>query len=206
MTYANWDWERHYTTQGCCCVVGVDEVGRGAWAGPLVAVAYHFTAVASDILVGDSKQLPPNQRDKLFLQLQAFGSFGIGSASSAEIDALGVQQAQYQAYMRAISQLEIRPDMVLLDGRPWPNAPYPCHAIVGGDAIVASIAAASIMAKVYRDPLMKTTVHEQFPQYGFDEHVGYGTKKHQEAIATYGVTPIHRLSYKPLQQYQKRTD
>lgn len=179
-------------------IVGIDEVGRGCWAGPLVSVAYRFFTVPSDIEVGDSKTVSELKRIELSDQLKTLGEWGIGEVSANEIDKLGLSSAQFLSYCRAVCALPQRPDVILLDGRPikWPD--YNVISIVDGDALVASIAAASLLAKVYRDSYMKTIAHDLYPKYGFNAHVGYGTKQHQEAIAIFGITPLHRKSYKPV--------
>ncbi len=184
-------------------IVGVDEVGRGCWAGPLVSVAYRFFTIPSDIEVGDSKTVSEPRRNELSDRLKNLGEWGIGEVSSKEIDRLGLSAAQLLSYSRAVCALPQQPDVILLDGRPvnWPE--YNVISIVDGDARVASIAAASLLAKVYRDTYMKTVAHEQYPDYGFNSHVGYGTKQHQSALSEFGITPLHRKSYKPIQNYLK---
>lgn len=196
---ATFVYEAKYREQGKQYIVGLDEVGRGCWAGPLVACAYVFHTVPIDIVLIDSKKTTEKQREALVIQLRELGAFAIGEVSSEEIDRIGLQAAQYTAYERAIRALPRIPDMLLLDGRPWSACICPHEAIVKGDAKVASIAAAAIIAKHYRDTYMKTTAHEQYPNYGFADHVGYGTKQHQAALRTYGVTALHRRSFKPIQ-------
>lgn len=195
---ASWDWETKSKKLGHAKIVGIDEVGRGAWAGPIVAAAYAFYTFPCEVEVFDSKVLTFNERDTLHETLLLLGVFGVGEATPYEIDKLGLQQAQYLAYRRALDRLPIVPDIVLLDGRPWLSCPFKHEAIVNGDALVASISAASIMAKHYRDNLMQSIFHARYPEYGFNTHVGYGTKSHQEAIKQHGVLDIHRQSYKPI--------
>jgi ribonuclease HII len=197
---ATWDWEKRLKAEKHWPIAGLDEVGRGCWAGPIVAAAFSFAAMPDDLVVADSKVLSATKRGAIQKQLEEYGVWGIGEASAQEIDELGLQHAQYLAYTRALTALPISPVKVLLDGRPWQTDNYDVMAIVDGDAHVMSIAAASIIAKEYRDNLMHTTFHTQFPNYGFDKHVGYGTKVHQEALAKYGVTPAHRTSFGPIRK------
>ncbi len=197
-TAASWQWELKWRNQDKQTIVGLDEVGRGCWAGPLVAAVYQFDILPTEIELFDSKVITEPRRISLAHQLQTLGIFAIGLAQAHEIDSLGLQQAQYLAYTRALAQIPTLPDIILLDGRPWHDCPYQHEAIIDGDALVASIASASIIAKVHRDTLMKTIIHEQHPHYGFNQHVGYGTKQHQAAIATHGISPQHRTSYKPI--------
>lgn len=197
---ATWDWEKRLQKQGTWPIAGLDEVGRGCWAGPIVAAAFSFHTMPDDLAVADSKVLSAAKRRAIHEQLNNYGVYGIGEASAQEIDALGLQQAQYLAYERALAALPVAPAKVLLDGRPWKTTDYDVMAIIDGDAHVISIAAASIVAKEYRDTKMQTTFHTQFPQYGFDKHVGYGTKIHQAALADHGVTEIHRTSFGPIRK------
>ncbi len=200
---ATWERENFYHEQNAQIIVGLDEVGRGCWAGPIVAAVYAFNYPFIEIELTDSKLLNDQKRQTLYLELQSLGMYGIGESSATEIDQIGLQAAQYLAYTRALEQFPHTPDIILLDGRPWSDCIYPHEAIVKGDQKSASIAAASIMAKVHRDRLMRETYHDQYVNYGFNLHVGYGTKLHQEAIKTFGVTPIHRTSYKPIQAILK---
>ncbi len=195
----NWDYELKHVQNGSQIIAGLDEVGRGCWAGPLVAAVFCYTTIPTDLAVNDSKKLSAKIRTQLAEKLKGVGVYGLGEVSAQEIDSLGLQAAQYLAYERAIAQLPDRPDIVLLDGRPWRDTSFMCEAIIDGDAIVPSIAAASILAKVYRDTLMQTKLHEQYPLYGFNQHVGYGTKQHQAALRQYGLCDIHRRSFKPIQ-------
>ncbi len=203
---ASWKWELRYHKKGYARIAGIDEVGRGAWAGPIVAVAYMFLSIPTDIALSDSKILTSKQRQTCYAQLMELGVYGIGQATSREIDDLGLQQAQYMAYHRALDQLPAIPEIVLLDGLRWKDCPIEHEAVVNGDALIASIAAASIIAKVFRDTLMQTTVHERYPEYKFNEHVGYGTKSHRQAIEEFGLVPVHRLSYKPFQSMRHPVD
>lgn len=203
-TSAGWEWEQKYATHHKV-IAGIDEVGRGCWAGPLVAAAYVFITIPTDIVVGDSKTIPEKQRLILTEQLKTLGTYGIGEVSAAEVDQLGLQQAQYMAYERAIAALTVQPDILLLDGRPWAGCTYNCESIIDGDAKVASIAAASIIAKTHRDTHMKTHVHEKYPNYAFNKHVGYGTKAHIAALSQHGICPEHRKSFKPIKRFMEET-
>lgn len=196
---ASWEYETRFINKGITRIAGLDEVGRGCWAGPLVAVAYSFHTIPTDIDLYDSKVIPETKRNNLEQALKTLGLFGLGEVTASEIDELGLQVAQYTAYNRALANLPLQPEIILLDGRPWKNSPIDCESIIDGDAKVASIAAASIIAKVHRDTLMKGQFHNQYPQYSFNKHVGYGTKLHQEAIQKYGILAIHRKSFKPIQ-------
>ena len=196
---ATWEWEIRHSANGATVIAGIDEVGRGAWAGPLVACAYVFTVVPSLIELFDSKLLTETDRLLLLKVLTEMGEYGIGESWPQEIDTLGLQTAQYLAYERAINNLSRQPEIILLDGRPWYGSKLPHEAIVGGDKKVASIAAASIVAKVHRDTYMKKILHNEHPEYGFNLHVGYGTALHKQALKKFGVLSSHRQSYKPIQ-------
>ncbi len=181
-------------------VCGVDEAGRGPWAGPVVAAAVMFT-LTDRIPQGlnDSKKLSRTARETLYTQLLSAGiAHGVGIASAEEIDALNIWGATQLAMRRAIAQLPIPPDFALVDGKIAPKGfPCPCQPIIGGDGISLSIAAASIIAKVTRDHLMDA-YSQQYPAYGFDRHAGYGTAIHQQALATHGPCAIHRRSFAPI--------
>jgi ribonuclease HII len=181
-------------------VCGVDEAGRGPWAGPVVAASVMFQpndAIPTGL--NDSKKLSRAARDKLFAQLMAVPIIhGIGIASAQEIDALNIWGATQLAMRRAVAAMPIAPEFALIDGKIKPkDFPCPTRAIVGGDGVSLSIAAASILAKVTRDRMMDDYARE-FPHYGFARHAGYGTKQHQEALAAHGPCPIHRTSYAPI--------
>ncbi len=181
-------------------ICGVDEAGRGPWAGPVVAAAVMFETVG-DIPAGlnDSKKLSRAARERLFaLLIEAKVMHGIGSATAQEIDALNIWGATQLAMRRAVAALPIAPEMALVDGKIHPK-PFACptRAIVGGDAISLSIAAASIIAKVTRDRRMDELARE-YPDYGFERHAGYGTAQHREALMIHGPCPAHRRSYAPI--------
>ena len=182
--------------QGFRCVAGVDEAGRGPLAGPVVAAAVIFTQQAFIPKINDSKKLSESLREWLFEQIQYTAMcFSVGVVSSAEIDEINILQATYKAMQTAISNLEVRPEYILVDGSSNPEFTCPCRAIVGGDGKCFSIAAASIMAKVTRDRMMKE-YDMLYPEYGFANNKGYGTQKHVQALRQYGPSPIHRTSFK----------
>ncbi len=190
--------------------VGVDEAGRGPWAGPVVAGAVLFKNknLPNELICGldDSKKLSAKKREKLYEMLfneQNNGNLeiGIGQASAREIDELNILQATFVAMKRAVSQIKTEHNAVLVDGNQNPKC-FNCQTqtCIGGDAKSLSIAAASIVAKVYRDRLMKQLA-EKYPYYAFEKNAGYGTKAHVEGLKAYGITPEHRLSYKPVKLY-----
>ena len=175
---------------------GCDEAGRGCLAGPVVAAAVILPADFDHDLLNDSKKLSSVQRDKLRIIImdQAI-SFGIGLASPEEIDQINILNASFLAMHRAIEKLKIRPEILLIDGNrftPFPGIPHIC--IVSGDALYRSIAAASILAKTYRDELM-TDLHQTFPEYNWKQNKGYPTKAHKIAISESGFSQHHRLTF-----------
>ena len=184
-------------------VAGLDEAGRGAWAGPVVAAAVVLPldrADLADALVGvnDSKQLTARRREAMFDRIcQVVVGVGVGSASHAEIDAEGIVPATRLAMCRALTSLPVRPTHLLVDFVSLPESGLPFTAIAKGDAKSLSIAAASIIAKVTRDHVMED-LHEQYPRYGFAAHKGYGTALHRDALKNFGPCPVHRLSFRPL--------
>ncbi len=193
--------ELHHWRQGAQCVVGLDEVGRGPLAGPLVTAA---VALPSDHRPGwlselrDSKQLSPRHRDRLAPQIcDESLDWALGWVHAAELDRIGISAALRLAARRAIDQLEFSPDVILADGRD--NLRLPCRSemIVKGDATVASIAAASIIAKSARDDWMRQ-LDQQFPEYGFARHKGYGAPEHLRALRERGPCPEHRRSFAPV--------
>ncbi len=189
-------------------VCGVDEAGRGPWAGPVVAACVMFAA-PTQIPNGlnDSKKLKPASRDALYEALTQCGaSYGIGQASAEEIDRLNIWQATQLAMRRAVEAMGVMPEFALIDGKLIPK-PFPClaRAVIGGDGISLSIAAASILAKVTRDRMMAEYA-QTYPEYGFERHAGYGTEYHQQALATHGICPIHRRSYAPIRAILERSE
>lgn len=179
---------------------GVDEVGRGPLAGDVVAAAVILDPLQPIPGLTDSKKLSEKKREKFALEIRAQAlDFAIGRANVKEIDELNIFHASLLAMQRAILGLKIEPTMVLVDGKFCPKIDFPCQAIVKGDGLVAEIGAASILAKVERDNEM-VAFEQQFPGYGFAKHKGYPTKQHIEALRSLGVSPIHRLSFKPVQK------
>ena len=184
-------------------VAGVDEAGRGAWAGPLVAGAVILTAnpdasPADWAGVRDSKMMTHEQREAVFALIVGRAlAVGVGAVAPDEIDLLGLTAANELAMARAVRALPVPPTALLVDAFTLPSVALPQRALIRGDARSRSIAAASIVAKVTRDRQMAALANE-FPGYGFEQHRGYGVAIHQEALATLGPSPIHRLSYAPL--------
>ncbi|MFQ6547010.1 ribonuclease HII [Aestuariibius sp. 2305UL40-4] len=183
---------------GAQCIAGVDEVGRGPLAGPVVAAAVVLDPTCIPEGLNDSKALTARRREALCDAVQAAHAVGIGQASVEEIDALNILQASHLAMVRAIAALPSAPDHLLIDGNRLP-ADLPCAAetIVKGDARSLSIAAASIVAKVWRDRLM-VDLAQQCPGYGWERNAGYGSKEHRDAIQNLGITPFHRRSFAPV--------
>lgn len=183
-------------------VCGVDEAGRGPLAGPVVAAAVILDPSRPIAEVDDSKKLTPRKREYLATQIRAQAlAWAVAEASVDEIDRLNILQASLLAMQRAVATLVNRsgltPERVLVDGRHCPQLPYPVLAVVGGDATTASIAAASILAKTTRDVGMMA-LHAEYPEYGFDRHMGYPTARHLQALREHGASPHHRRSYAPV--------
>jgi ribonuclease HII len=177
-------------------VAGVDEVGRGALAGPVVAAAVILDGEGDYEEYRDSKTLTPSCRERLAARIRREArAFAIGMVSEKVIDRIDILRATQRAMRLAVRRLSVRPDMVLVDGFWLPGLPVPCIGIVGGDARSYSIAAASIVAKVTRDGLMRAMA-ASYPQYGFDRNMGYGTPRHLEALARFGPCRRHRLSFR----------
>lgn len=187
-------------------VAGVDEVGRGPLAGPVVACAVVLPQDVSRLPDGitDSKKLTARKREVLAPLLRECCSYALGEASVAEIDELNILEATFLAMRRALAALPIKPDIALIDGNRAPKGLLcPARTIVGGDAACLSIAAASIIAKVERDHLMQQLDHE-WPDYGWASNAGYGAPVHLEALERLGATPHHRLSFAPVAEVVKK--
>ena len=179
-------------------MAGVDEAGRGPLAGPVVAAAVILDDKRRIRGLADSKVLTPLQRDRLFDQIREKAlCCAVGEASVAEIDTLNILHATMLAMKRAVDGLRLKPAKVLVDGNRLPRIDVLCEAIVGGDAKVKSISAASIVAKVTRDRML-AQLHEEFPQYGFAAHKGYGTPEHLEALRQHGPCVHHRRYFSPV--------
>lgn len=189
--------EAAYLRAGEAPVAGVDEAGRGPLAGPVVAAAVVLDPQRVPEGLGDSKQIAPDERARLYEIIVATADVAVASVSARSIDATDIRKATLEAMRRAVAGLRRAPARILVDGRDLPACPMPGEAIVKGDALVASIAAASIVAKVTRDRLM-TRLGRHYPGYGFERHAGYATAVHRDAIRTLGPCPFHRLSFGPL--------
>ncbi len=178
-------------------VAGVDEAGRGPWAGPVVAGAAVLDPADTPAGIADSKTLSAARREALYDALVECARIGVGVASVAEIDRLNILAATMLAMRRAVDDLGVVPGHVLVDGNRLPELPCPATAVVRGDARCVSIAAASIVAKVTRDRIMATLARTH-PGFGWDHNAGYGTAEHRAALDALGVTPHHRRSFAPV--------
>lgn len=190
------DLSREIAHGGVVC--GIDEAGRGPWAGPVAAGAVIWPAgVRVPEGITDSKKLRPAAREKLFEQIRTLAHVGIGEASVEEIDRLNILQATLLAMRRAVEALPVAPAHAIVDGNRKPDLPCTVATLVKGDTLSLSIAAASIVAKVHRDRIMKAA-DMQFPGFGFARHMGYGTPEHQQALQRLGPTSFHRTSFSPI--------
>jgi len=196
--------EHTYRTQGYRCIVGFDEVGRGAWAGPVTAGAVCLPLERDDLMevllgVRDSKTMTRRQRARTAeLIKQVAVAWGVGDATSQEIDELGIVPATRLAMKRALQAAQIEPDFLLLDSMPWPEMQHvKSFSTPKADTLSLTVAAASVLAKEWRDQHMREQ-DQRYPVYGFASHVGYGTAQHSAALKLYGPTPIHRFRFKPI--------
>jgi len=190
-----WAIENSFFDNGYSIVCGVDEAGRGPLAGPVCAAAVILPPGLVIPGLNDSKKLSDKKRRALFPVIQEKAiAFGIAFADHREIDEINILQATYLAMERALSQLKVRPDMVLIDGNRTKDFGLPVTTVVHGDSLSASIAAASILAKVTRDEYMEQ-IAKDYPQYGFEIHKAYGTKAHYQALTEFGPSPIHRMTF-----------
>lgn len=189
--------ERALVGPHCRLAAGVDEAGRGPWAGPVVAAAVIFPEGRAPKGVNDSKLLPPERREELYLAIMETAWVGVGLVPVEEIDRINILQATFQAMIQAVSSLSAPPEVVLVDGNRCPPLAQRTVPVVDGDAKCPSIAAASIVAKVTRDRLMEK-LSEDFPAYGWRTNKGYGTREHADAIGRLGVTRHHRRSFAPV--------
>ena len=190
-----WEFERACYDRGYTLVCGVDEAGRGPLAGPVCAAAVILPPNAEIPGLDDSKKLSDKKRRGLFPIIKEKAiAYGIAYADEKEIDEINILQATYLAMERAIAQLSVRPDFALIDGNRAKDFGIPLETVVHGDSRSASIAAASILAKVSRDDRM-LEMAKNYPQYCFEIHKGYGTKAHYEALSEHGPCPIHRMSF-----------
>ncbi|MBQ2261625.1 MAG: ribonuclease HII [Loktanella sp.] len=198
MTQPDFSFEESATARGMIRIAGVDEVGRGPLAGPVVAAAVVLDATRIPKGLNDSKKLSLARRDALFDQIMASADVCIAQASVEEIDSHNILRASHIAMVRAIAGLSMLPDHVLIDGNMIPrDLSLSAEPIVKGDARSLSIAAASIVAKVWRDRHM-VDLAQQFPGYGWEANAGYPTPAHKSALMALGVTPHHRRSFKPV--------
>ncbi len=182
----------------CTLVCGVDEAGRGPLAGPVFAACVILRGDDPIAGLADSKVLSHERRERLAVQIRGrAAAWAVASASVEEIDRINILRASLLAMRRAVEQLTMEPDEVLVDGLHCPDVRFPARAIVDGDALVAEISAASILAKTARDALM-VEMHALYPDYGFARHKGYPTRQHLEALRRFGVCPIHRRSFAPV--------
>lgn len=179
-------------------IAGVDEVGRGPLAGPVITAAVILPAKYDLPNLTDSKKLTPKRREALSIAIKKQAlCWSLGQASVLEIDQMNILHATMLAMQRAVSDLGIEPEEVLVDGNRTPGFAMPSRAIVGGDGLEPCISAASIIAKVARDQLMSDYARE-YPNYGFERNSGYPTQQHRDALIAHGVTPIHRRSFAPV--------
>lgn len=190
-----WKLENEIHAEGFSLICGVDEAGRGPLAGPVCAAAVILPQGLELPGLNDSKKLSPKRREDLVpLICSQAVSYGIAFATVEEIEERNILRATFLAMNRAIAQLAPQPELALIDGNRNSEIQLPSRCVIGGDGKCASIAAASVLAKVERDRLM-LRLAEQYPEYGFEQHKGYGTRAHYEALRRYGPCPIHRLSF-----------
>ena len=181
-------------------MAGVDEVGRGPLAGPVVAAAVILDERRTIRGLNDSKLLTPATRERLSIEIRAKAlCVSIGEATVDEIDRINILQAALLAMRRAVDGLHLTPQVVVVDGNQLPQVPMTCRSIVGGDARVRAISAASIVAKVYRDRLCND-LHDEHPEYGFAAHKGYSTPEHLDALRRHGACRHHRRSFAPVRE------
>jgi len=188
----------------CKLIAGVDEVGRGPLAGAVVAAAVILDPAQPIMGLADSKKLSAKKRETLAAEIRLKAlAWSLGRAEVEEIDQLNILQATFLAMQRALESLAIQPEQVLIDGNRCPRINYSMEAIVGGDALVPAISAASILAKVSRDAEL-VRLDQLYPAYGFAQHKGYPTPSHLNAIRQHGVLPIHRRSFQPIKTLVSR--
>lgn len=192
-------YEASLKKKGFCLIAGIDEAGRGPLAGPVFAAACIIPPNFKIRGIDDSKKLTPQSREKIYKKLIKHPSliYAVGIVDVEEIDRVNIYQASILAMLKAVDGLSVKPDYLLVDGIKLSHPSIPCEGIIKGDGLSLSIGAASIIAKVERDHLM-CEYHEKWPEYGFNEHKGYGTEKHLAALEKYGPCPIHRRSFKPV--------
>ena len=190
-----WEYENNCFAQGYSMVCGVDEAGRGPLAGPVCAAAVILPPNLEIPGLNDSKKLSDKKRRELYPVIKEKAvAYGIAFADQSEIDSINILQATYLAMERAMAQLSVKPDIALIDGNRAKDFGLPVQTVVHGDSLSASIAAASVLAKVTRDDLM-LEMAQKYPGYGFEIHKGYGTKAHYAALEELGPCPIHRMTF-----------
>lgn len=198
MTQPDMSFEDAARDEGFLRIAGVDEVGRGPLAGPVMAAAVMLDPVRVPLGLNDSKVLCETRRSALVTELEGCAQIGLGTASVAEIDSHNILRASHIAMLRAVAALPEPPDFLLIDGNLLPRGlTLPARAVVKGDSRSVSIAAASIVAKIRRDYVMRDLA-QHFPGYGWETNAGYPTKSHKAALTSLGVTPHHRRSFKPV--------
>ena len=188
-----------FENQHACPVAGVDEAGRGPWAGPVVAAAVILDRTVDYTGLDDSKKLSAKKRETLFDHIMATAHVGVGQASVEEIDNINILQATMLAMQRAVENLAPNPGYVLIDGNKCPDLKIPCEAVIKGDSRSFSIAAASIIAKNTRDRIMADLAKDH-PAYGWERNAGYGTAQHKEGLNLVGISPHHRKSFAPIRK------
>jgi len=195
------EFEKEAISKGFSYPVGIDEAGRGPLAGPVIAAAIYIPPHLEIEGIKDSKELSPKKRRKVYeilLQSKEI-DYGIGVSSPQEIDRINILQATFEAMKEAVAKLQVKPDFLLIDGNMGPLVEMKKQKVVQGDKKVRSIAAASILAKEYRDELM-AELHLLYPEYNFLKHKGYPTEEHMNALRKYGPSPIHRRSFAPVRE------
>lgn len=199
-------YENMYYQYGYKTIAGVDEVGRGCWAGPVVAACVILPKDYKNDQLKDSKTLSTKKRQELAKVIEKNAlAIGIDYCTSKRIDETNIKAATIEAMYKAIDKMQVKPKCVLVDAEKLKNKNYHTVAIVKGDKLSQTIAAASIIAKVYRDQICQN-LHQIYPQYGFDKHKGYGTKIHIDALKKYGpLKNIHRFSFKPIKLFTNKT-
>ncbi len=190
--------------RGFSPVCGIDEAGRGPWSGPVVAAAVILDPDNIPAGINDSKKLSPLRREALFDIIQQCATIGIGIVDVEDIDRINILQATFLAMRRAVGELNTAPAVALIDGTGKPGLACDMQTLIKGDQRSLSIAAASIIAKVYRDRIMENLA-VQFPHYGWERNKGYGTAAHRAGLESHGVTKHHRKSFKPIQKLLDRT-
>jgi ribonuclease HII len=194
-------YEKRAMSRGYTAIAGVDEAGRGALAGPVVAAAVILAPAGDYTGIDDSKKLTPRQREFFFDKIMSQAvAVGIGYGDSLLVDQINILQATLQAMTAAVDSLPVVPDFLLIDGISSPPLSIPAQTIKKGDSASVSIASASIIAKVTRDRLM-VALGEKYPQYGFSVHKGYGSPAHLGSIASFGPCPVHRMTFRGVREH-----